>query len=321
MLLQSLLRSRLFWTVAGLLLVAFITLQFARPKLTHPPVVADLQAPPDVKAILVTACYNCHSNETKLSWFDQIVPGYWLVVSDVNRARAHLNFSELGGKSQKIQRATLFEAINQVQLGAMPPAQYKLLHHDSILTSSQLTTLRNYLQTFESLKPSDAAQIKEADGQYTRWIQLGSQPAPAVSPTLSGFTFPPDYKNWKPLSTTDREDNHTLRVILGNDVAIKAVRDKQVNPWPDGTMFAKIAWDQKVDPNGQTRTGAFEQVEFMQKHSRKYASTLGWGWGRWLGPELKPYGKDSSYATSCVACHTPLHDSDFVFTMPVRTEP
>ena len=38
-----------------------------------------------------------------------------------------------------VQAATLFEAINQVQLGAMPPPQYKALHPESVLTPEQMT--------------------------------------------------------------------------------------------------------------------------------------------------------------------------------------
>ena len=54
----------------------------------------------------------------------------------------------------------------------------------------------------------------------------------------------PDYKNWKAISSTDRFDNHTMREILGNDVAVKAIADGHINPWPDGTAFAKVAWQQ-----------------------------------------------------------------------------
>jgi hypothetical protein len=67
-----------------------------RPKLSNPPVTAEIVAPPEVKAIFKHSCYSCHSNETKLPWFDQMVPAYWIVSSDVRRARAHLNFSGRG---------------------------------------------------------------------------------------------------------------------------------------------------------------------------------------------------------------------------------
>jgi hypothetical protein len=59
--------------------VAFVAIQFIRPEISHPQVTADLAAPPEVKRILRNSCYDCHSNETGLAWFDQIAPAYWLV--------------------------------------------------------------------------------------------------------------------------------------------------------------------------------------------------------------------------------------------------
>ncbi|HTZ75753.1 MAG TPA: cytochrome P460 family protein, partial [Candidatus Aquilonibacter sp.] len=69
-------------------------------------------------------------------------------------------------------------------------------------------------------------------------------------------------------------------------------------------------------PNSQglVQTGAFFQVEFMIRDSKKYASTLGWGWGRWRGADLTPYGKHASFTRECVGCHTPMRNADYVFT-------
>jgi hypothetical protein len=36
-------------------------------------------------------------------------------------------------------------------------------------------------------------------------------------------------------------DLNDLRAILGNDVAIKAYREKRL-PYPDGTIIARLAW-------------------------------------------------------------------------------
>jgi hypothetical protein len=54
------------------------------------------------------------------------------------------------------------------------------------------------------------------------------------------------------------------------------------------------------------------------RDSRKYAGTLGWGWARWRGADLKPYGKDQNFTSECVGCHSPLHGTDYVFTAPIR---
>src|SRR6202034_684946 len=140
---QSLWRAVL-WIVAALC-IAFAGIQFIRPVLPNPPVTADLQAPADVKQIVRTSCYNCHSNQTVLSWFDQPVPAYWLVVRDVREGRAHLNFSEIDKLPAAQRQGILFEAVSQIELGAMPPPAYKRLHPESVITGEQLAVLKSYL--------------------------------------------------------------------------------------------------------------------------------------------------------------------------------
>ncbi len=301
--------------IAGL--VVFVAIQFIRPTISHPPVTGDLAAPPEVAQVLRNSCYDCHSNETRLAWFDQIVPAYWLVVNDVKDARRVLNFSEIGSLPAAQQKAALYDAVNQIQLGAMPLAAYTRLHHGADVTPAQLKALESYLNP---PLPSSAASPRDLaadDAQYQAWIREGSAPR-AVAPAPNGIEFPVDYKNWKAISTTDRFDNQTMRAILGNDTAIQAIAKNLINPWPDGTTFAKVAWFERDDGQGQVRPGAFFQVEFMIRDSRKYAATKGWGWGRWRGAGLAPYGKDAGFSSECVGCHAPLRDSDYVFTMPLR---
>jgi hypothetical protein len=79
--------------LAGVLV--FAVLQFVRPAIPAKSATAAIQAPPDVKQILDKDCYGCHSDERRLAWFDQIVPGCWLVRHDILTAREHLNFSTL----------------------------------------------------------------------------------------------------------------------------------------------------------------------------------------------------------------------------------
>jgi hypothetical protein len=109
-----------------------------------------------------------------------------------------------------------------------------------------------------------------------------------------------------------------MREILGNEVAVKAIAENHIDPWPDGTAFAKVAWFQRADQQGIARPGAFFQVEFMIRDSKKYGDTLGWGWARWRGADLKPYGESAAFTNECVGCHSPLRNTDYVFTEPIR---
>jgi len=308
----------LLWAIV-VFVVVFVCLQFIRPELTNPPVTAELQAPPEVRQVLKNSCFNCHSNETKLPWFDKVVPAYWVVSSDVNEARKHLNFSEIGRLPAAQQKAFLFEAVNMIQLGAMPLPAYLHVHPGAAVTPEDLAVLRNYLTAppaAEAAK-SAATDVNVADVEYGKWIHK-STATMDVKPEFNGVAYIPDYKNWKVISSTDRFDNHTLREILGNDVAVKAIAENHINPWPDGTMFAKVAWAQsQPDEKGVVKTGAFVQVELMIKDAKKYASTEGWGFGRWRGIDLKPYGKDASFQNECTNCHAPMAKNDYAYTMPI----
>ena len=234
--------------------------------------------------------------------------------------RKRLNFSEIGKLSPGEQKAALYESINQIQFGAMPPAQYTIVHKDAVITPAQLAVLKEYLhpaaggQSSMATKPED---IAAADAEYEKWTSSGGT-TKEVQPALNDIAFLPDYKNWKAISSTDRFDNNTIRQILGNDIAIEAIARNQINPWPDGTAFAKVAWIQQPDEKNVVRPGKFFQVEFMIRDGKKYSQTLGWGFARWRGTELKPYGKDANFARECVGCHEPLSGTNYVFTTPIR---
>jgi len=300
----------------GIGIIVALAIQFIRPAIPNPPVTADLIAPPEVKQIFTTSCYDCHSNETKLAWFDRIVPAYWLVARDVKDARRHLNFSEIAKLPAGQQKGTLYEAVNQIQLSAMPLANYARLHRDAAVTPAQLSLLKRYLNPPLAATAASATDLAQDDTQYQQWIREG-RAARTPAPAPNGIEFLSDYKNWKAISATDRFDNQTLRVILGNDIAIKAISGNHINPWPDGSTFAKIAWFARDDGQGQVRSGAFFQVEFMIRDRQKYAATKGWGWARWRGAGLVPYGKDAAFSDECIGCHTPVRDADYVFTMPL----
>ena len=298
--------------IAFILAVGFLLLQFIRPTIPHSPVAADLQAPPDVKQILRAACYDCHSNETHLSWFDYPVPAYWLVARDVKQGRERLNFSEFSNLPTAQQTAMLFESLSQIELGAMPLSPYQHLHPQSRLTPAQIDTLKNYLRSLADAQANPPAR------------NVPPAPTPAntvVAAAPNGIAFPDGYKTWKTVSSTERFDNRTLRVILGNDVAIDAIAHNRINPWPDGTIFAKVAWhSQKDEASGLLLPADFYQVEFMMRDSQKYAATQGWGWARWRGSNLTPYGKNASFTNECIGCHAPLVSTDLVFTAPISSQ-
>ncbi len=57
----------------------------------------------------------------------------------------------------------------------------------------------------------------------------------------TGVTIPKGYRNWQVVAPSQRDDKDEIRVILGNNIAMKALRAKQL-PFPDGAILAKLAW-------------------------------------------------------------------------------
>jgi len=125
------------------LLSAFAALQFIRPKPNSDAapnandLVAHHPASPEVRRILESACYDCHSNRTRYPWYAYIQPVGWYLARHIDNGKKHLNFSEFAGYRPDSGARKLEHAIYEVQEGSMPLAYYALLHPDARLTPEQ----------------------------------------------------------------------------------------------------------------------------------------------------------------------------------------
>lgn len=136
----------------------------------------------------------------------------------------------------------------------------------------------------------------------------------------NGIALFPDYLSWKVVAPSYREDKGHIRIITGNEIAVAALR-AGTKPLPDGSVLAKVAWKAEKHPSFPVATipGTFVQVEFMVKNSKKYQDTGGWGFARFVGNELKPYGKDAGFVGECFSCHIPVASNDYLYTKMVKT--
>lgn len=140
-------RRFLFKTIFILFILAFIGIQYIEVERTNPPVKNDLDAPIEIKNILRTSCYDCHSNETKWPWYSKVAPVSWLIIDDVYEGRKHLNFSEWGslfsGKKNELKRSMWEEIVKD----KMPLGKYIYLHPAASLELTQKNILKKWLQS------------------------------------------------------------------------------------------------------------------------------------------------------------------------------
>lgn len=97
--------------------------------------------PPEVKRILATACYDCHSNSTRYPWYAAVQPVAWWLDSHIADGRRHLNLAEFGAFPRKRQLKKLETLGDEVRDHAMPLKSYTLVHRDARLTAAQSDAL------------------------------------------------------------------------------------------------------------------------------------------------------------------------------------
>jgi Haem-binding domain len=127
----------------GLLVVAVLLqlLPFGRPG-ANPPVTRDTPWPDGrARELAVTACYDCHSNQTRWPLHSRVAPISWLVTRDVEQGREKLNFSTWEGDGGDARDAA--EAIVD---GSMPPRRYLLVHPDAALSDAERQLLVDALE-------------------------------------------------------------------------------------------------------------------------------------------------------------------------------
>ena len=129
---------------------------------------------------------------------------------------------------------------------------------------------------------------------------------------IFGVKIPPGYRQWELIAVAHESGLDELRGILGNALVMKAYREGTL-PFPDGAILVKLAWKHvPLDGiDGAFITGPATTVQIMVKDSKKYASTGGWGFGRFI--DGKPV--DEAQHKTCFPCHEAnVKGHDFVFT-------
>lgn len=149
-----------------ILLVVLVVIQFMQPakNIAATPAehhISKLYAvPANVEQTLVKACYDCHSNNTKYPWYNNIQPVAWWLNNHIKDGKRHLNFDEFTTYQIARQYKKLEECVSEVKEGEMPLESYTLIHKDAILTEAEKDALFSWCETVrDSIKakyPADS---------------------------------------------------------------------------------------------------------------------------------------------------------------------
>jgi cytochrome c551/c552 len=112
--------------------------------------------PDNVQAVLQNACYDCHANNTKYSWYSNIQPLAWMMARHITYGKEKLNFSNFGSHTTRKRISKLKEIANQVKDDEMPLWSYKMMHKKARLSQGEKTLVIDWiLKKTDSLSASN----------------------------------------------------------------------------------------------------------------------------------------------------------------------
>lgn len=162
--------KRIFKTIGWLLLIALVVIQFFHPKKNihvgdQPNAISKkYSVPAGVQTILDKACMDCHSNNTRYPWYNNIQPVAWWLDNHVTDGKKELNFDEYITRRPGFQYRRMQQTIDLVKKKEMPLDSYTWVHKDAILTDEEKLKLTNWAQsvmtTLESQYPIDSLKRK-----------------------------------------------------------------------------------------------------------------------------------------------------------------
>ena len=145
-----------------ILLIIFIAIQFIQParnksvQVLPTDISKAVSVPENVKTILQTSCYDCHSNTTVYPFYWKVQPVAWFLNNHIEEGKRHLNFSIFTTYPLWRQHENFKDIVNQLKKDEMPLTSYTLIHRDAVLTAQQKQDIEDWA----------TAQMKEMEAKY-----------------------------------------------------------------------------------------------------------------------------------------------------------
>jgi hypothetical protein len=131
----------------------------------------------------------------------------------------------------------------------------------------------------------------------------------------SAVAYPQGYRTWAHVKSMVILQGHQLYETFGgihhiyaNEKALKAL--KSGKPYPNGSVFVFDLLETKTENNATTE-GPRKVLGVMQKDSKKFAETGGWGYEGFKGDTRDRIVTDMK---NCFKCHEKQTQTGFVFS-------
>lgn len=136
------------------------------------------------------------------------------------------------------------------------------------------------------------------------------------------------YEDW-PVVAVSQVDGG-IKAIMANPAMIAAYRKGVPGngaAFPEGSKIVKIEWVPRKSaesPYFVMVPDTLKSVSFIQKDSKRFPDTNGWGYAQFqydpAAKTFKAFGKDASFNKAvCHACHIAVKAKDYIFTgYPLR---
>jgi Haem-binding domain len=97
--------------------------------------------PTPVMSTLRRACFDCHSDETRWPWYAALPVASHLIVRDVTEGRGQVNLSRWTEYNPFDRMDMLDKMCKLASTGQMPPWQYRLMHFDARLSTTDVAAM------------------------------------------------------------------------------------------------------------------------------------------------------------------------------------
>lgn len=135
------------------------------------------------------------------------------------------------------------------------------------------------------------------------------------APRSSEVKYPEGYRRWThvksvvsaPEGPSDKRSG--IHHIYANDLAMQGYK---TGKFPEGSKLAFDLLDVTIEGT-KTREGKRKLLDVMEKDSKRFAATGGWGFEEFVGDGRVPLLRERA-VTACFQCHLTRRESDYVFT-------